>query len=347
LDEKKRVLVTGGSGFLGGVLLNRIASLGWEITSVDLKNPISMIKHVMYLELDLTDHYNFSQLNQNGYELIFHLATALDFDKANSRGLFENNILGTKNILRFAKVTKSKRIIFTSSNSVYMGNKLNRPITENDNPQPIDDYGRSKVVSEEILLSSQKEIPITIIRCPNIMDAGRVGMLSILFDFVKEGKKTWILGSGKVRHQCVYAQDVIDAMLLSNNREGTQIYNIGSDDVSSIKEMYEYIVTRSNSGARTAHVPLYPTIIVLRALNKLRLIPLGPYQFRMLTKNFEFDTSKIKKELGWSPTLNNQEMLWRSFQFYDLNFASIESGNSSPNQSRVASKLISILRYFS
>lgn len=339
--------MTGGSGFLGGILLNRLADLGWKITSVDLKNPISMVKGVEYIEFDLTEHNNFSQLNQNGYEIIFHLATVLDFDKTNSRGLFDINIQGTKNILRFAKVTGSKRIIFTSSNSVYMGNKLNRPITENDNPQPIDDYGRSKVASEEMLLSSEEDIQTTIIRCPNIMDAGRVGMLSILFDFVKEGKKTWILGSGKVRHQCIYAQDVVDAMLLSNNLRGTQIYNIGSDNVSSIKEMYEYIVTRSNSGARTAHVPLYPTILVLRFLNKLRLIPLGPYQFRMLTRNFEFDTSKIKNELGWSPTLNNKEMLWKSFQFYESNFASIESANSSPNQSRVASKLISFLRYFS
>jgi nucleoside-diphosphate-sugar epimerase len=179
------------------------------------------------------------------------------------------------------------------------------------------------------------------------MDAGRVGMLSILFDFVNEGRKTWILGSGKVRHQCVYAPDVVDAILLTDKLDATQIYNIGSDDVSTIREMYDHIVNRSNSGAKTARAPLYPTLWLLQILNRLKLSPLGPYQFRMLTRNFEFDTSKIKRDLGWAPTLNNKEMLWKSFEFYKSNFDTINSGQLSANQSRVALKLIRVLKYFS
>ena len=347
MSESKKVLVTGGSGFLGGALIDRLMEMGWNVTSIDLSCPATSPEGVLLLEFDLAEYKNFSQLDQSGYDIIFHLATALDFDKKHSRDLFESNVQATSNILRFAKDTGSKKIVFTSSNSIYMGNKLDRPITECDSPVAIDEYGKSKIASEEILLSLKDEVQVTIIRCPNIMDAGRVGMLSILFDFVNEGRKTWILGSGKIRHQCVYAPDVVNAILLADKLDSTQVYNIGSDDVSTIREMYDHIVNKSNSGARTARVPLYPTLWLLQILNRLKLSPLGPYQFRMLTRNFEFDTSKIKRDLGWAPTLNNKDMLWKSFEFYKSNFDTINSGQLSANQSRVALKLISVLKFFS
>src|SRR5262249_41974407 len=141
-------------------------------------------------------------------DVIFHLASQIDFAVKSQAALYRNNVESTRAVAELARKHRIPKVVFTSSNSVYLGNRMARPIVEADAPAPTDEYGRSKVESERILASYASDFDSVCIRSPNIMDAGRLGMLSILFDFIREGRKCWVLGEGKVRHQCIYAQDL-------------------------------------------------------------------------------------------------------------------------------------------
>jgi len=242
--------------------------------------------------------------------------------------------------------TSCRKVVFTSSNSIYLGYSGDRPITEKDIPKVTDAYGESKVLAEQLLTTYSSVFDSMIFRCPNIIDSGRVGMLSIFFDFVLESRKCWLIGEGNTRYQCIYAQDLIDAMLKSVSVLGSSIYNVGSDDVSSIREMYQAVIDRAGTGARVASVPRFPTIPFLRLLNRLKLSPIGPYQFRMLTGDFVFDCAKAKNELGWSPTLNNAEMLCLAFDYYVENRQLLETLGSANSRS-VSQGAIRLLRKIS
>ncbi len=76
---------------------------------------------------------------------------------------------------------------------------------------------------------------VIILRCPTIIDSGRLGLLAILFEFIQDGKKVWVVGGGANRYQFIYAQDLATACLLAMNYPHSDIFHIGSDDVKSLR----------------------------------------------------------------------------------------------------------------
>jgi UDP-glucose 4-epimerase len=133
---------------------------------------------------------------------------------------------------------------------------------------------------------------------------------------VREGRRCWLLGGGDVRHQTIYADDLIAACLAAVELRGSHTFNIGSDNVPTIREMYERLCAHANTGARVASLPQALALRGMQLAHKLGLSPLGPYQFRMLTEDFVFDTAKIKRELDWRPTLDNAGMLIKAYDYY-------------------------------
>jgi UDP-glucose 4-epimerase len=116
----------------------------------------------------------------------------------------------------------------------------------------------------------------------------------------------------------------------------TDVFNIGSDDVPTIREMYQSVIDKAGTGARVARVPGAIAIPVLKVAHRLGLSPIGQYQFRMLTMDFTFDTAKIKRELSWAPTLNNSQMLLAAFEHYRAHRAEILANSDlSANRSAI------------
>ena len=101
-------------------------------------------------------------------------------------------------------------------------------------------------------------------------------------------------------------------------------FNIGSDDPKSLAEVYGYVVQRANSKSRVAALPLKPTLAAMKLFHRLKLSPLGPYHYKMIAEDFVFDTARIKQRLGWRPTLTNEQMLWRAYQYYSEHRREIE-----------------------
>jgi nucleoside-diphosphate-sugar epimerase len=332
-----RALITGGSGYLGQLLIAGLVERGFDCIAVDIRDGAPIGPSSTLLRGDAADDAVFERAAGDGkIDVVYHLASQIDFAVDSQTALYDNNVGTTRAVAEFAKKRKIPKVVFTSSNSVYLGNKLKRPVLESDTADPADEYGRSKVDSERLLASYSSDFDSISIRCPNIMGAGRLGVLSVFFDFVLEGRKCWVIGRGDVRHQCIYAQDLIEACVKAISLRRTDVFNIGSDDVPTIREMYQSVIDKAGTGAKVASVPAAIAIPVLKAAHRLGLSPIGPYQFRMLTMDFTFDTAKIKRELGWAPTLNNSQMLLKAFEYYRAHYAEIIANSDlSANRSAI------------
>jgi len=317
------VLVTGGAGFFGGLLKERLLKDGGEVVGLDIVPDEARHPHLISVQGDICDETLVGELfARHKFEAVFHCAAVLAHAVKDKNFLWKSNVDGTRVLAEAARRNGVRSFVFTSSNCLW-GRGFGRPVREDDPPHPIEIYGRSKMAAEKILAGYTNDFAASIIRCPTIIDEGRLGLLTILFDFIREGRKVWVVGDGGNRYQFIYAQDLADACLKAMRSGARATFNIGSDNVKSLREVYQFVIDRAASGARVASLPKAPTLAAMRAAYLLGLSPLGPYQYKMIAEDFIFDTSKIKAALGWRPTLTNEEMLWKAYSYYTANAAEI------------------------
>jgi nucleoside-diphosphate-sugar epimerase len=336
-----KILISGINGYFANILSGELLKSGHKLTGIDRKIT-NYNKNIEYFKYDLSkENLIDSPLRFRKFDILIDLAADIDFSVTSQDELYKNNIAIPMNLLEYCKLTGVKRYIYTSSNSVYLGNSGSF-FSEGVPPMPIDEYGRSKFFAEEYLINNKENILVNILRCPNIIDAGRVGMLSILFDLLKYNATIWIVGDGSVRHQCLYAKDLCSAIKKLFFYNKSSIFNIGSDAVPTFKDLFIRLVAKSKSSSKIRGLPRFLVIPIMKFLYWLGLSPMGPYQFRMLTKEFIFDTNLIKNELSWCPTKNNIEMLELAYEHY-LDEANVTSNSANGNP--VSPGILSILKY--
>ncbi len=246
---------------------------------------------------------------------VFHCAALLAHVKKDLPRLNRANIDGTRKVRDFCLRFGVQKLIFISSNCLWAKN-FEYPVTEAEPPAPIEIYGKSKLAGEQILLSQPDQLTTIIFRCPTIMDEGRLGLLAILYEFIAEERKIPIVGNGNNRYQFIYAQDLARACELALNYKQCEIFNIGADQTQTFNQVYQYVIDHSGSHSTLLHLPRAPMLLAMRLCFWLGLSPLGPYQYKMISSSFVFDTTKIKTKLGFTPTLRNEEMLLRAYQYF-------------------------------
>ncbi len=313
------VLVTGGSGFFGGILTKTLLDNGFRCVSVDLVEDGYEHPNLTSVRGDIRSHQQMETLFQtHQFDTVFHVAAILAHAVKDPGELWTSNVEGTRNVAEVASRHGVRKIIFMSSNCLW-GSSFGRPVTEEDAPRPIEIYGRSKWEGEKILQSYQDRLEVVVFRCPTIVDAGRLGLLAILFEFIAEGRKVWVVGGGDNRYQFIYAPDLAEACIKAVDYHGSAVFNIGSDDVKTFRDVYDYVIRQAGTSARVASLPRGFTLWLMRMAYALKLSPLGPYQYKMIAEDFVFDTSKIRNELSWKPTATNEDMLYRAYRYFSEN----------------------------
>ncbi len=342
-----KYLITGGAGFFGSILKEELIKLGHTCISIDLEPDDYRHERFIAIQGDIRDSILLEEVfSTNNFDAIFHCAALLAHVKKELNNLWTSNVDGTKNIAEFAKKYNVNKIIFTSTNCLW-GESFNYLVKEEEKPKPIEIYGKSKLEGENILLSYKEKINSVIFRCPTIMDEGRLGLLGILFEFIDEGRKIWMVGNGENKYQFIYGKDLAQACIKALNYNKTAIFNIGSEDVKSFNDVYKYVINHANSKSKLIHMPKNFMTFGMKICYFLGISPLGPYQYKMISANFIFDNTKIKKELGFIPTLKNEEMLLKAYEYYHKNRKNIESRKNVSAHKSVASmgiiKLIKLL----
>lgn len=343
----KTFLITGGAGFFGSILKKQLIEQGNQVISIDLQPDKYENANFIAYQGNICDESIMTKIfSQYKFDAVFHCAALLAHVKKDLKKLWASNVEGTRNLLKFCEDHQVPKIIFISSNCLW-GKNFNSLVTENETPDPIEIYGKSKLEGEQILLAS-KMLKSVIFRCPTIMDEGRLGLLGILFDFIDKNKKLWVVGDGSNRYQFIYAKDLANACILAVNYNQSDIFNIGSDNVKSFNEVYSYVIKKSGSSSQIKHLPKQLTIWGMKLCYMLGISPLGPYQYKMIASNFIFDTTKIKTKLGFQPTLTNEEMMLKAYTYYAKNKKEILSRKNVSAHSSVAKMgVIKIIEWLS
>jgi UDP-glucose 4-epimerase len=332
-----KAIVTGGAGFLGGLLLSRLLSDGWECASIDLQPPNQEHPRLFSIQGDIRRSEDLEKTFRDfaNVDAVFHCAAILAHDNKDKTFLWTSNVDGTRQVADFAVRKHASSLIYISSNCLW-GENFHRPVLESDQPKPVEIYGSSKWEGEKILSEYTNQLPVVSIRCPTIIDSGRLGLLSILFEFIREGRRVWVVGDGGNRYQFIYAQDLIQAMVCAAQRQLSGTFNIGSDDVKTLREVYESVIRHAGTSSRVSSLPRGLTIFGMKAAHALGVSPLGPYHYRMIAEDFLFATEKLKQSLNWKPTLTNEQMLLRAYNYYTEQYEEIHSRTAASSHRQPA-----------
>jgi UDP-glucose 4-epimerase len=350
--QRREVLVTGGSGFFGGVLKRRLLAEGFAVTNIDLvRDEDAGAEGLTSVQGDIRDGGLLARIfAEHKFEGVFHCAAMLAHDVKDDTLLWTSNVDGTRLVAEAALAAGVTKMVNISSNCLW-AEGFGRPVTEADVPAPVELYGRSKLQAERELaaiVETRPDFKVVTLRCPTIIDSGRLGLLAILFEFIEDGKKVWVVGDGSSRYQFIYAQDLATACLLCLRYEESNLFHIGSDDVPTMRGMYESVIRAAGSKARVASLPRTPTIAMMQLAHRLKVSPLGPYHYRMIAESFVFDTQRIRTELGWTPTLTNEEMMLRAFSYYSENRKAIHERTDVSAHSKAAPMgIIRLLKWLS
>ena len=256
-----KIIVTGGAGFIGSHMVDKLLSGGSEVTVIDnlSSGKMEFIEHHIpdknfkFIKLDMLELEKLTNMIK-GADIIYHLAANPDvrLGVQNTKVHLEQNVIVTYNLLEAMRMNRQQNIVFTSTSTVY-GEATVIPTPENYGPLiPISLYGASKLACEALITSYCHTFDMRswIFRFANIV--GERGTHGIIIDFInklkKDPKTLEILGDGQQRKSYIHVSDCVDAILFAvkNSHEMANIFNIGSNDTINSTEIGELIVKEMN-----------------------------------------------------------------------------------------------------
>lgn len=340
----KKILVTGGSGYFGEVIAKKHLENEDIVYVLDINKPEIKHPNLSFIESDINDQFLTSKIDL-GFDIIYHNVAQVPIAK-DKKIFWKVNRDGMKNLLKSCAIIKTKKIIYTSSSAVYGVPKQN-PVLETDTPNPMEDYGKAKYEAESICDKYiKKGLDISIIRPRTIIGHGRLGIFSILFEWIYNGSNIPVLDGGKNIYQFIHADDLADACMLAAAKSGSDEFNIGAAEFGTMYEVLNFLITTTNSKSRIKSIPLKLAEIGMNIASFLGISPLGPYHSLMYGRSMYFDISKARKELGFTPKYSNNQMFLESYKWYIENRESILScGGATSLHKKPASQ--KILKLFS
>lgn len=246
----KKILVTGGAGFIGSHLVDRLVDEEYDVIVADdlSKGRMENINEKAdFHKMDITSKKFSELIKKIKPDEVYHFAAQSDIGQSlkDPQKEISINFLATQTLLDQAKVLKIKKIIFASSAAVYAESKR-LPIAEENPKEPISFYGVSKLLSEYLLHNHHKVygLPYVSLRFANVygprQDMGAEGgVVAIFINKILKNEKAVIFGDGTQTRDFIYVSDVVDVCLLSLEDKVNGEFNIGTSKETSIIALYE------------------------------------------------------------------------------------------------------------
>jgi len=298
----KKVLVTGGAGFVGSHLVDRLIGEGYKVIVIDNlssgrkdnlrpeyfkgKNPA-----LRFYKIDICDPKISEIFRKEKPEFVFHFAAHIEARESVKDPIFDAqvNILGSINILENCRKFNIKKIIFSSSGGEIYGAAKKIPTSENYSPCPLSPYGAGKLAVEKYLdvYYYLFNLPYVALRYGNIYGPrqnpnGEAGVIAIFTNKMLKNEQAFLHGNGKQSKDYIFIEDVIEATFLSFKRKFTGIINIGTAKETSVLEIFKKIKALTQSKTREKHIPLPPCSFKRGCLS----------------------IKKAKREINWQPKYN-------------------------------------------
>jgi len=299
-----RILITGGSGFLGQSLLPLL--LNHEIILLGRKKPeiISNFKNLTYIEHDLRKN-TFPNIPEK-IDAIIHLAAIASGEAKNTKDYFTTNVLITRNLLKFAKETKIPHFIFASSVSVY-GAWKKSPLIESDALLGTSPYAVSKIIAEKEIVESG--INFCILRIASVFGNGSKSFISKLENLANKG----FLPMAKMtdsNKSFVHIDDLVRFIQIVLEKKVSGIFNIAHKEEIEFNSLIKLLIKnkQKENPNKKIRIVLVPNFVlqlekfILYIFNK----ELG---LKPLFEQFTVSSDKAKSELGFEASVSVKEYL--------------------------------------
>jgi nucleoside-diphosphate-sugar epimerase len=307
-------LVTGGAGYFGTLLVERLRAAGRRVRIFDINDADERPADVEMMRGDIRDPAAVRRAVE-GVSVVHHNVAMVPLAK-DKAAFWSVNHDGARHLLEASLDAKVRKVVAMSSSAVY-GAPDRNPVDDSTVPRPQEDYGRAKLAAEQLCHDYvARGLDVTIIRPRTIMGHGRLGIMQILFEWVRRGKNVPVLGRGDNLYQFVHADDLADAAIKAAARPGAATYNVGAERFGTMRETLEGLVAHAGTGSRVVSVPMGPTIPMMELTSRAGLSPLGAYHSLMYGRSMYFDLTRTKRELGWSARYGNVEMFCDSYDWY-------------------------------
>lgn len=316
--KKRKVLITGGAGFLGVHLARKLLKDGYQVTLFDVAelDAKDLLGKVISIRGDIRNARDIQQVIKN-QDYVVHAAAALPIQQS-KKIIFSVNIDGTRSVLEASLKNKVKRLIFISTTAVY-GVPKHLPETENSPLDPIGDYGKSKIAAENLCRNYMgKGLSINIIRPKTFLGPERLGVFELWFEAIYTGKRVFILGDGNNLYQLLAVSDVVGAIEKAlRSKVSGEVFNIGAKEFGTWRTDLQTIIKYAKSKSKITSLPVLPSQIILAFLERLRLSPIAAWHYKTLPVNSYVSVKKAEKLLNWYPKKSNKQLLLESYKWYE------------------------------
>jgi UDP-glucose 4-epimerase len=295
-----KALVTGGAGFIGSTLVDRLLAEGHAVDVIDNLSTGSLANlaeargnrdHQLKVhQVDIRDGSVIDLIAHRKPEVVFHLAAQADVRVSVARPVLdaEVNIVGSLNVLEGARLGGCRKVVFASSGGTIYGEPApaDLPVRESHAQQPLSPYGVAKKVVTDYLHVYRElhALEFTSLAMANIYGPrqdphGEAGVVSIFASLLLAGKPCTIFGDGNQTRDFVYVDDAVDAFVRAADRGSGLLCNIGTGVETSVNELYKAM-------ADAAGVTLAPTYGAARPGELARSA---------------LDPGRAAMHLGWEP----------------------------------------------
>ncbi|MEM2907550.1 MAG: NAD(P)-dependent oxidoreductase [Candidatus Odinarchaeota archaeon] len=324
-----KILITGASGFLGSHLIEHLASKGYQI--------IGMVRENSNIELieNLVSELRYADLSKpetiksvvQGVDVVIHLAAYYTFH--GSKKLYQKiNVEGTEHLAEAALKNKVKRLIYCSTTEV-IGPVPNPPADEDTEPNPVYEYGKSKLKAEETVKKyGLKGLEYTIIRPSGIYGPRNVNDVSYwtITCFAKNSLGTrFIVGSGENLVQFVHVKDVVEGFTLAlekSDKSRNQTYIISEDKAYTYNEVYKILAELTNRKPPCKHISKNLAKLMIAPIQGVnKLLGRDNFLYHVSTAdsvccNRAYSIEKAKRELGYRPKYDLRSGLKETINWY-------------------------------
>ena len=320
-----KVLVTGGTGFTGKALVQRLVAEGHDVRAMDYKEGIKTDElRELGAEVVIGSVNDRDVVDRcvAGVEVVHHLAAAFREMNVPQSYYWEVNVEGTRNMLEASTRHGVRRFIYCSTCGVH-GNIDDPPGGEDAPIQPADYYQRTKYEAEPVVLEYHRNgLPSVILRPAAIYGPGDPERFFMIFKRVAQGTFP-MFGNGKTYYHPLYVDNLVDSFMLAmeDGKGDGNAYLIADEEYVEIEDLVRRVGRALEVDVRIRHFPVTPLVVaghVFETICKPFKItpPVFPRRVDWYRQNRAFKIERAKRDLGYRPKVGLDEGLRRTAEWY-------------------------------